>query len=91
MIDWKGVVTTDKSHDELPPNVIYTYFNNIFNSEKTRNDPTIDGINIDELVAECPVIDPQIDKDELDYAIKKMGNGVSFDGLSSDVLVGWKQ
>ena len=36
MIDWKGVVTTDKSHDELPPNVIYTYFNNIFNSEKNK-------------------------------------------------------
>ena len=86
MIDWKGEITTDKSHDDIPPNVIHTYFNNIFNSEKTMNDPTLDGINIDEIVADCPVLDPQIDKDELDYAIKKIGNGVSFDGLSSDVL-----
>ena len=87
MIDWKGEITTDKSHDDIPPNVIHTYFNNIFNSEKTMNDPTLDGINIDEIVADCPVLDPQIDQDELDYAIKKIGNGVSFDGLSSDVLM----
>ena len=86
MIDWKGEISTRKSNENLPPNVIHKYFDNIFNSEKTRNDPTIDGIDIEDLIVHCPESDTQIDQDELDYAIRKIGNGVSFDGISPDVM-----
>ena len=88
MIDWKGEYSNTVKNDAIPPNVIYKYFNNIFNSEKTMNDPTICDIeNIDELISSCPITDSQIDKEELDFAIKKLGNGISFDGISSDLLI----
>ena len=74
-------------NDILPPTVIYKYFNKIFNSYKTKSNPTICDIkNINELIARCPSSNSQGEKMELDYASKNIGKGVSFDGISSDIL-----
>ena len=86
-IDWKGEYSNTMKNDTIPPNIIYKYFNNIFNSKKTQNDPTTSDIeNIEDLIANCPITDSQIGREELEFAIKKIGNGVSFDGISSDLL-----
>lgn len=88
MIDWKGEYSNTVKNDSIPPNVIHKYFNDIFNSEKTENDPTIsDIVNIDHLISNCPVTYHQITKEELDFAINKIGKGVSSDGISADLLV----
>ena len=62
-IDWKGELSKSVKNDILPPTVIYKYFNNIFNSDKTKNNPTICDIkNINELIARCPNSNSQVEK-----------------------------
>ena len=39
-IDWKGKSVKEKV-EEIPPNVIHTYFKGIFQSAKTRDNPTL--------------------------------------------------
>ena len=86
MIDWKGDITRK---DIVPPNIITSYFDKIFNSNKTVNNPKIQDIEkkINEYNSPCSITDLAIDMDDINFALKKIGKGISLDGLSSELLL----
>ena len=73
---------------EISPNIITSYFTDIFNSAKTCENPTIDGIEVDvtSYYNILPATDAQIGMDNLKFALIKLGKGVSFDGISAHLL-----
>ena len=86
MIDYKGEIQSGTS---CPPKLIRSYFsNNIFNSSKISNNPVLADIadEIHEYDNSNDITDSKLTSEELSLAIRKYGNGVSFDGLPGKVL-----
>ena len=83
-IDWKGKSVKEKT-EEIPANVIHTYFKGIFQSFKTKNNPTLkEGV-----VYECSYVE-ELDKDitleEVNKSMNEIGTGTGLDGIAPDVL-----
>ena len=64
------------------------YFLNIFQSKKIKDTPHVSCITnlIEEHKVHIPSLDRSPDMNELEIALKKNRKGVSFDGLSPDIL-----
>ena len=86
LLDWKGCPKTRP--EEIPPDVIYQFFQNIFQSKVLDNKPKLEDIKAEimeyNLVSE--VTDNDIDMNELEMAIKMLGTGSSFDGIAPDII-----
>ena len=83
-IDWKGKSVKEKT-EEIPPNIIHTYFKGIFQSFKTKDNPTLK----EETTYECEYVE-ELDKDitveEVIKAMNEIGSGTGLDGIAPDVL-----
>ena len=87
LIDWKGKADLKKEplihHTDITP-----YFKKIFQSDKTKNHPKV-GAAKNELDTYNNYVE-QTDKDfdtaELLRAVKKVGSGISLDGIPSSVI-----
>ena len=83
-IDWKGKSVKEKT-EEVPANVIHSYFKGIFQSAKTKDNPTLkEGdmypcVYIDEL-------DKDISIEEVNQAFDEIGTGTGLDGIAPEVL-----
>ena len=83
-IDWKGKSVKQKK-DEIPADVIQSYFRGIFQSPKTRNNPTL----VKGETYQCEWVeelDHDITMEELNDAMNEIGTGTSLDGIAPDVL-----
>ena len=70
-------------HTDITP-----YFKKIFQSDKTKNHPKVD-VAKEELVAYNNYVeqtDEAFDNTELLRAVKKVGSGISLDGIPSSVI-----
>ena len=86
MIDYKGEVQSGTS---CPPKIIRNYFSDsIFKSPKITGNPILSEIKheIEEYENTNEITDKELCSEELSLAIRKYGNGVSFDGLSGSIL-----
>ena len=83
-IDWKGKSINEKK-EEIPPDVIHTYFKGIFQSTKTKDNPTlkVDEVYVCEFVEE---LDMDITMEEVNKAMNEIGTGTSIDGIAPDIL-----
>ncbi len=85
-LDWKGHPQTRP--DEIPPETISKFFRNIFQSPILADKPTIANIT-DEIVnydTTLDITDNDVDMKEVEYAIKKLGTGSSFDGIAPGII-----
>ena len=85
-LDWKGHPQTRP--DEIPPETITQFFRNIFQSPTLTDKPTISQIS-DEIInyeITSDITDGDIEMEEVEYAIKKLGTGSSFDGIAPGVI-----
>ena len=86
MVDWNGkTVKNNKKHiDELE---ISNYFTGVFQSPQTKTHPRIEETlsDIDSYEFYVPILDDPPTVMGLEMAIKKIGNGVSFDGIPSKI------
>ena len=90
MVDWNDkTVKNNKKHiDELE---ISNYFTGVFQSPQTKTHPRIEetlsdiSLYIDSYEFYVPILDDPPTMMELEMAIKKIGNGVSFDGIPSKI------
>ena len=82
MIDWKGKVEV-KIEEPAEESEILRYFRDIFQSKKTENHPKINSIicDIDSYDMHIPILDRVPSMEELDVAIKRIGSGISLDGI----------
>ena len=86
LIDWR-----DKSNtvgcESLNSKIINTYFNEIFQSNNTKNNPTISDVipMLKDYNMYVPILDDDISVDEFDLAINEIGTGISLDGLNPSV------
>ena len=83
-IDWKGRSIKERN-EEIPANVIHTYFKGIFQSFKTADNPTLkEGVTY-----ECNYVE-ELDKDitieEVSKAMDEIGTGTGLDGIAPDIL-----
>ena len=87
MIDWKGRVDI-KKEALIRKADITPYFRKIFQSEKTENHPKIESVQdaLQAYHAYVPVTDDDLKYDELLIAVKKVGSGVSIDGIPATVI-----
>ena len=87
MIDWKGRADI-KKEALIRKADITPYFRKIFQSEKTKDHPTIDSVQdaLQSYQAYVPVTDDEFDYNELVVAVKKVGSGVSLDGIPATVV-----
>ena len=85
MIDWKGEVKRSLSS---PPDVIRSYFDNIFNSDKVKQNPYLNEClaEIETYTVSNVLTDKDIDMDDLNNAITNIGKGVSYDGIPGKIL-----
>ena len=83
-IDWKGKSVKEKT-EEIPANIIHTYFKGIFQSFKTKDNPTLkEGVNYDcDYVKE---LDDDITVEEVNKAMNEIGTGTGLDGIAPDIL-----
>ena len=86
-IDWKGKRIEPKS-ENLSATTINKYFSNIFNSTKIVESPKI--TDMDDLIANCTRVIPDLNRepciDELNFAIMKLGSGISLDGIDPGIM-----
>ena len=83
-IDWKGKNVKEKT-EEIPADVIQSYFRGIFQSQKNKNNKTL----VKGETYECEwveVLDHDITMEELNKAMDEIGTGTSLDGISPDIL-----
>ena len=85
-LDWKGHPQTRP--EEIPSETIYKFFSNIFQSPILSNKPTIASISdeISNYNISSDIIDNDIEMEEVDHAIKKLGTGSSFDGIAPGII-----
>ena len=88
-VDWKGKCEVEKKTEQVNESTINDYFKKIFQSEKTKNTPTVNDIidKIESYDTGVWELDKPPEMGELELACKTKRNGVSFDGLSSDILL----
>ena len=83
-IDWKGKSVKEKT-EEIPANIIHTYFKAIFQSFKTKGNPTLkEGV-----VYECGYVeelDDDITVEEINQSMNEIGTGTGLDGIAPDIL-----
>ena len=86
-IDWKGRADT-KKESLIRKADITPYFKKIFQSEKTEGHPKVESTAaaLEAYHAYVAVTDDEIKLDELQFAVKKVGTGVSIDGIPSTVI-----
>ena len=83
-IDWKGKSVVERS-EEIPANVIHTYFKGIFQSYKTEGNPTLE----EDCVYQCNYVeglDEDITLEEVNAAMNEIGTGTGLDGIAPDIL-----
>ena len=87
MIDWHGKADRKDAID-IPKNIKYKYFSEIFRSEKTAGMPTVCDVYNDLALRNVyiPVLDDSPSMKEPEEAINSSGKGVSFDGLPPEIL-----
>ena len=87
LIDWKGRDEI-KNDSKINESLIKRYFTNIFQSEKTINNPTVSDIadDLHHYDFIIPILDDVPDMFELEIAIKSIRRGISFDGLPPNIL-----
>ena len=83
-IDWKGESIKEKSED-IPANVIHSYFKGIFQSPKTRDNSILKENDVYD-VEYVEELDHDITMDEVNKAIDEIGTGTGLDGIAPDVL-----
>ena len=74
-----------QKREEIPGDVIQSYFKGIFQSSKTRNNKTL----VRGKTYQCEwveVLDHDITMEELNKAMDEIGTGTSLDGISPDIL-----
>ena len=81
-IDWNGKAEIKIEKPAYEADTI-KYFTGIFNSAKTKNDPTVLDIieDLHRYEMYIPSLDDTMGMDELDYALRSIGTGVSLDGI----------
>ena len=83
-IDWKGKSVKEKV-EEVPANVVHTYFKGIFQSTKTKDNPTLSEVEI----YACEYneeLDQDISIDEVNTAMDEIGTGTGLDGIAPEIL-----
>ncbi len=88
-VDWKGKCEVEKKTEQINETTISEYFKKIFQSEKTKKNLTVKDVidQVNKYDTEVWELDKPPEMDELELALKTKRNGVSFDGLPSDILV----
>ena len=88
-VDWKGKCEVEKKAEQIDETTINEYFKKIFQSEKTKNNLTVEDVidQVNRYEIEVWEMDKPPEMNELDLALKSKRNGVSFDGLPSEILV----
>ena len=86
-IDWKGQADT-KNETLIHESEITPYFKNIFQSEKTKDHPKITDIRplLESHQIHIPSLDCIPQQNELDFAVKKVGNGSGIDGIPANII-----
>ena len=84
-IDWKGKSVKEKTED-ISADTIHRYFKEIFQSPKTRDNPTLDMAETYENNVHVDELDGDMTIEELNGAMKEIGTGTSLDGLAPDIL-----
>lgn len=81
-IDWNGKAETKIEKPAYEADTM-KYFTGIFNSEKTKNNPIVHDIKeeIDNYNVYIPSLDDPISMEELQFALRNIGSGVSIDGI----------
>ena len=76
---------SDGETEEIPENVIHTYFRGIFQSFKTKDNPTLkEGVTYEcEYVEE---MDDDITIEEVNKSMDEIGTGTGLDGIAPDIL-----
>ena len=83
-IDWKGKSVKEKA-DEVPPDAVHRYFQGIFQSAKTKNNPILKENEIYNC-GSVEVLDMDITMAEVNDAFSEIGTGTSIDGIAPDIL-----
>ena len=86
-IGWKK---PEKANDNIPPNVIHNFFTNVFQSEKTKHNPTLDNFQIPDAENDTEnegIGSDDITMEELEAGIKRLGTGTGIDGIKPDVML----
>ena len=85
-IEWKP--KTYIENESVADNVMHKFFSDIFQSPTIRDQPTLqhNAVDLNSYHVFSNVTDANITIDEVDKALKKIGKGTSFDGLSPDIL-----
>ncbi len=86
LIDWNEK-SSDNNQESNDPDVINLYFSNIFQSEKTAKNPTIQDViqKINQYEIYIPLLDDDITIHEVNVAIEEIGTGVGIDGINPDI------
>ena len=81
LLDWKGHDHKEKM--KISPSIIHSYFDKVFNSPKTLNNPVVHETlpRIENYNVPSDVTDVNISITDLEYALKKVGTGISYDGI----------
>ena len=86
-IGWKK---PEKCNEDIPPNVIHNFFTDVFQSAKTRHNPTLDNFQIpqeENNTEEEGISSDDITMEELEAGIKRLGTGTGIDGIKPDVIL----
>ena len=85
-IGWKK---PEKVNDDIPSNVIHSFFTNVFQSEKTKYNPTLDNFQIPDAEngrEDLGISSDDITMQELEAGIKRLGTGTGLDGIKPDIM-----
>lgn len=87
LIDWKGDTRNNSVH-EIDPDIIQSYFKNIFQSTKVSNDPIVQDVSdeINNYSMYIPSLDDMPIFDEINIAINNVGKGTSLDGIPPEIV-----
>ena len=86
-IGWKK---PEKVDDDIPASVIHNFFTNVFQSEKTKHNPTLDDFQIPQAVNDTEqegISSDDITMEELEAGIKRLGTGTGIDGIKPNVML----
>ena len=85
-IGWKK---PEKVNNDIPSSVIHNFFTNVFQSEKTKYNPTLDDFQIpyvENNEEEEGISSENISMEELEAGIKRLGSGTGIDGIKPDIM-----
>ena len=87
LIAWKGKAEI-KRDTLIQDCAVESYFKEIFQSRKTKDNPKIPDISnkLDEYEMYVPLLDDTLHIAELNVAVRRIGKGCGLDGIPADII-----